>query len=97
MLGIGRLLDQAPAVAQDPSARKPFGNFEIWKKTASLRDWSISYKKGLAALEDEEYCDIIRNPKMFALVPGENLRRSLDDWFGSDPGIRKQKILGGGE
>ncbi len=33
MLGIGRLLDQAPALAQRPSARKPFGNFEICKKT----------------------------------------------------------------
>ena len=87
-------------VAKSKNERKMFytnEDFEAWKTTASLKEWTISYKKGLAALEDEEYCDIIRSPKMFALVPGENLRKSLDDWFGSDPGIRKQKILGVGE
>jgi len=84
-------------VAKSKNERKMFytnEDFEDWKKSAVLRDWSVSYKKGLAALEDEEYCDIIRNPKMFSLVPGDNLLKSLDDWFGSDPGIRKQKILG---
>jgi len=72
--------------------------FELWKKAEKSSGWNISYKKGLAALEDPEYRDIIRNPKMFALTPGENLRQALDDWFGDDSSIRKQKILGeGGE
>jgi len=56
--------------------------------------WDIAYKKGLAALEDDEYCEIIQNPRMFALTSGNNLKTSLYAWFGGDPAIRKKKILG---
>jgi hypothetical protein len=45
-------------------------------------------------LEDEEYRDIIRSPKMFAITPGEDLKQNLDNWFGADPAMRKKKILG---
>jgi DNA topoisomerase-2 len=70
-------------------------DFEAWEsKLKNRKDWDISYKKGLAALEDAEYADIIKNPKMFAILPGENLKQSLDDWFGPDPAVRKKKILG---
>ena len=69
--------------------------FEAWVSTIKSTDgWDISYKKGLAALEDEEYAEIIKFPKMFAITPGENLKQSLDDWFGADPAVRKKKILG---
>lgn len=69
--------------------------FENWIKSVNnSKDWDISYKKGLAALEDEEYADIIKFPKMFSISPGENLKQSLDDWFGADPAVRKKKILG---
>jgi hypothetical protein len=64
---------------------------------SSLKDikkWDISYKKGLAALEDGEYKEIIQNPKMFSIVGGSELKRSLDAWFASDPATRKKKILG---
>lgn len=68
--------------------------FVKWKSTEeNIKSWDISYKKGLASLSDEEYEDIIRSPEMFALTPGDNLRESLDNWFGSDPSVRKQKIL----
>ena len=70
-------------------------DFEVWVKTLkNTKDWDISYKKGLAALEDEEYRDIIRTPKMFAITPGEDLKQNLDNWFGADPAMRKKKILG---
>ena len=59
-----------------------------------LSTWDIAYKKGLAALEDDEYCEIIQNPRMFALTSGSNLKTSLYAWFGGDPAIRKRKILG---
>jgi len=68
--------------------------FVEWKSAEdNIKSWDISYKKGLASLADEEYEEIIRNPEMFALIPGDNLRQSLDNWFGSDPAVRKQKIL----
>jgi len=69
--------------------------FESWmKKTKNLKDWDISYKKGLAALEDSEYKEIIQSPNKFAISPGDNLKQTLDDWFGADPAVRKIKILG---
>ena len=84
-------------VAQKKSDRKMFytnEEFEQWTKSESTRGWDVSYKKGLAALEDPEYRDIIRDPKMFALVPGEDLDQALDDWFGNDADVRKKKMMG---
>lgn len=68
--------------------------FDIWQKDIeNIKSWDVSYKKGLASLEDGEYRDIIQSPKMFALVPGSNLNLSLNDWFGPDSEPRKKKIL----
>lgn len=59
-----------------------------------LKSWSIEYKKGLASLEDAEYEQIIKNPNMFAIEGGLDLKATLDAWFASDPSIRKEKIMG---
>jgi DNA topoisomerase-2 len=70
-------------------------DFEIWNSNLKNRkEWDISYKKGLAALEDLEYKDIISSPKMFSIVPGNDMKQNLDNWFGSDATMRKKKILG---
>jgi DNA topoisomerase-2 len=69
-------------------------DFDAWSKTESLSKWDIGYKKGLAALEDEEYREIIHNPVMFAITGDKNIRPILDHWFKSDPSYRKRKILG---
>lgn len=75
--------------------------FEEWlKKTPHPNKWDISYKKGLAALADDAYMAIIKNPKIVVLSPGDNMSLVLNNWFGSDPSARKAKILGvtsGGE
>ena len=69
--------------------------FVVWNDALKNRkDWDISYKKGLAALEDAEYASIIKTPKMFALSPGDDLKGTLNNWFGADPAMRKKKILG---
>ena len=69
--------------------------FEVWQgKQKDIKKWDISYKKGLAALEDGEYKEIIQNPKMFSVTSGGELKSTLDAWFASDVAIRKQKILG---
>ena len=73
-------------------------DFEEWsKKTRDLKKWDIGYKKGLAALEDVDYKDIIQSPNLFAISGGKELKPTLDAWFAGDPSIRKQKILGIGE
>lgn len=69
--------------------------FEKWHvKIKDMKKWDISYKKGLAALESEEYSQIIKNPQMFAITPGSDLKQTLNNWFGADPAMRKKKILG---
>jgi len=68
--------------------------FEDWSsKTRDLKKWDISYKKGLAALEDEDYSDIIRNPNLFSISGGSELKVALNTWFGPDARPRKLKIM----
>jgi len=69
--------------------------FNEWQaKQKDLSKWDVAYKKGLAALEDEEYREIIQNPNMFAIEADGSLKQTLDAWFGGDPAIRKIKIMG---
>ena len=69
--------------------------FNEWQaKQKDFSKWDVAYKKGLAALEDEEYREIIQNPNMFAIEADGSLKQTLDAWFGGDPAIRKIKIMG---
>jgi DNA topoisomerase-2 len=85
-------------VAKRKGETLPFysaADFDEWQgKQKDLSKWDIAYKKGLAALEDEEAKEIIVNPKMFSIAGGSGLKPTLDAWFASDPAIRKLKILG---
>lgn len=70
-------------------------DYKEWEsKQKSLSNWSIEYKKGLAALEDNEYKDIIKNPKVFMLTRDEDFELTLNAWFAGDSLPRKNKILG---
>jgi DNA topoisomerase-2 len=72
--------------------------FEEWMgKVRDPKKWDIAYKKGLAALEDAEYKEIIQNPKMFSIAGGKELKTTLDTWFAGDSAPRKAKIMGGEE
>ena len=69
--------------------------FKEWEsKQKTLSGWNIEYKKGLAALEDKEYEEIIRNPKTFTLVKDKDFNNTLETWFSNDSNPRKKKILG---
>jgi DNA topoisomerase-2 len=73
-------------------------DFEEWMgKVRDPKKWDIAYKKGLAALEDAEYKEIIQNPKMFSIAGGKELKTTLDTWFAGDSAPRKAKIMGGEE
>lgn len=70
-------------------------DFEEWSKNQKdLKKWDVAYKKGLAALENDEYKEIIKNPRMFAVSGGKMLKLTLDTWFAGDSTPRKLKILG---
>ena len=42
--------------------------YDTWAETANLKDWEINYKKGLAALVDDEYDDIINKPRLVLIT-----------------------------
>lgn len=69
--------------------------FDAWsKQQKNLTDWDIEYKKGLAALENDEYAEIIKNPNLTCFTMDELFEDSFEDWFGSDSQPRKDRILG---
>jgi DNA topoisomerase-2 len=69
--------------------------FQKWlnNKKINHKTWNIEYKKGLAALEDDEYKEIITNPVTIKLVNDKLAKDTLDIWFGKDSSPRKDKIL----
>ena len=67
--------------------------FHAWEKKASAKTWSTEYKKGLAALEDAEYREIIDNPVLVQMQNDTSYRASLTGWFGPDSSMRKEKLL----
>lgn len=85
-------------VAKKGKQKKSFytnEEFDEWVSNRSkIKGWEIEYKKGLAALEDEEYKEIIQDPKMFVIEKGDNFHATLNHWFSKNPMHRKMKILG---
>jgi DNA gyrase subunit B len=56
--------------------------------------WEIKYKKGLAALVDDEYNEIINNPNLVLITRDDLSDKFLDIWFGKSSDLRKDQIIG---
>jgi len=67
--------------------------FDVWSAKNNAKTWNIEYKKGLAALESDEYEQIINSPKLIQIKNDLNYKESLDAWFGPDSTPRKERIL----
>jgi DNA topoisomerase-2 len=70
-----------------------YRNWESGQK--DLKSWNIAYKKGLAALEDDEYREIIQNPNSYALTRDAHFNDTLQSWFHGDSSPRKELIMNG--
>lgn len=66
--------------------------WDEWQKKNDVSKWNISYKKGLAALTDEEYAEIIRKPRLYYYELTDASRQKLEVWFGGDSDARKKAI-----
>lgn len=67
--------------------------YNKWSLKNDLKNWEIKYKKGLAALVDDEYKNIINSPRI-TLITKDNLsHNSLDIWFGKSSELRKVELL----
>lgn len=67
--------------------------YNDWCKKENLNNWEIKYKKGLAALVDDEYNEIINNPKLTLITKDDLSDEYLDIWFGKNSELRKNQIL----
>jgi len=68
--------------------------YDVWvDKTKNLNLWEIKYKKGLAALVDDEYRSIINDPNMTLITKDDMAEDSLNTWFGKSSDPRKIELL----
>lgn len=67
--------------------------YNVWEAKTDLKQWDIKYKKGLAALVDDEYQDIINSPKLTLITKDDVSTKSLDIWFGKSSDLRKVELL----
>lgn len=64
-----------------------------WIESVNLKDWEIEYKKGLGALVDDEYKEIINSPRLTQITSDDFSKNSLNIWFGKDADLRKTELL----
>jgi DNA topoisomerase-2 len=67
--------------------------YSDWCQKENLANWEIKYKKGLAALVDDEYNEIINSPKLTLITKDDLSDEYLDIWFGKNAELRKTQIL----
>ena len=67
--------------------------YNDWAAKNDLKNYEIKYKKGLAALVDDEYQDIINSPRMTLITRDNMSEGSLDIWFGKNSDLRKTELL----
>jgi len=67
--------------------------YNTWVEQNDLKQFEIKYKKGLAALVDDEYDDIINRPRLTLITKDEASKGSLETWFGKSSELRKKELL----
>lgn len=67
--------------------------FTRWESTTNTRGWNVEYKKGLAALESDDYNLIVNQPKVIELTKDNEYQTTINSWFGPDSSLRKVKLL----
>lgn len=67
--------------------------YSQWICNINPKEWVIKYKKGLAALSNDEYEEIILKPRLVLIANDEQSANSLNTWFGKDSELRKTELL----
>ena len=67
--------------------------YDNWAIKNNVNKYELNYKKGLAALVDDEYKDIINNPKLTLICRDDLSSNTLDIWFGKNSELRKNELL----
>lgn len=67
--------------------------YNEWANNNDLKTFEIKYKKGLAALVDDEYQDIINSPRLTLINKNDVSSGALETWFGKNADLRKTELL----
>ena len=67
--------------------------YKEWEQSNDLKQFEIKYKKGLAALVDDEYDDIINRPRLTLITKDDVSKGALETWFGKNSDLRKTELL----
>jgi DNA topoisomerase-2 len=67
--------------------------YNQWADQNDLKTFEIKYKKGLAALVDDEYQDIINSPRLTLISKNDVSSGALETWFGKNSDLRKTELL----
>jgi DNA topoisomerase-2 len=67
--------------------------YNEWADQNDLKTFEIKYKKGLAALVDDEYQDIINSPRLTLINKNDVSSGALETWFGKNSDLRKVELL----
>ena len=68
-------------------------DFDKWCEKNDQSKWDIEYFKGLGALDDCEYKEIVQNPNIYYYELDDCALDELEIWFGKDADKRKEKLL----
>lgn len=68
-------------------------DYNKWLESINTKEWEIEYKKGLAALLDDEYEDIIKRPNLTKISQDELSKTYLNIWFGKESELRKIEMM----
>lgn len=67
--------------------------FNEWLIKNDVNKYNISYKKGLSALSEDNYNDMVNNPKLTLIKKSDVCDDKLDIWFGNNSELRKKELL----
>lgn len=67
--------------------------FNEWLIKNDVNKYNISYKKGLSALSEDNYNDMVNNPKLTLIKKSDICDEKLYIWFGNNSELRKKELL----
>ena len=88
-------VDTPILIAKQGRKSEKFYNKSDFDKRNEKNDqskWDIEYFKGLGALDDCEYKEIVQNPNIYYYELDDCALDELETWFGKDTDKRKEKL-----
>jgi DNA topoisomerase-2 len=68
-------------------------DFEDFVNSGNSKGWNSLYKKGLSALDDYSYKEMLDNPKKVLFSPDELTAKTLEIWFGKKDNTERKVLL----